>query len=179
MQLSTWPANRLVLAGPSVRGQMVRWTSWIVVWLLVPTLTAVASYAAPPSRSILVLNESAMVGPFYQAAYEALRSKLAAHSSQPVSIFLEHLELERFGDDRHEKTLTTYLQSKYRDQPLGVIVALGSAALEFALRQQSAMWSGVPVAFVMVDEAALQRLSIPPNVTGRTARVKFYDLVRA
>jgi signal transduction histidine kinase/ABC-type uncharacterized transport system substrate-binding protein len=158
---------------------MVRWVSLIAIWLIVPAMLGDASIAAPPPRSILVLNESAMVGPFYQAAYEALRSKLAAHSSQPVSIFLEHLELERFGDDRHEKTLTTYLESKYRDQPLGVIVALGSAALEFALRQQSAMWSGVPVAFVMVDEAALQRLSIPPNVTGRTARVKFYDLVRA
>jgi signal transduction histidine kinase len=128
-------------------------------------------------RSILVLNESAMVGPFYSGAYQALRSKLNATS--PISIFLEQLELERFGGERYEKILKTYLESKYGDQPLGVIVAFGSAALDFVLRHRIAMWSGVPIVFVMVDETYLQRLSIPSNVTGRTARVKFRDLLSA
>ena len=120
-----------------------------------------------------------MVGPFYSAAYGAFRSKLYARSSPPTSIFLEQLERERFGDARHEQALRAYLESKYRDQPLGAIVALGFAALDFVLRLQAEMWSGVPVVFVMVDETALRRLSIPPNVTGRTARVKFRDLVSA
>jgi signal transduction histidine kinase len=158
---------------------MVRWVSRILVWLIVWILTGTASVATPPPRSILILNESEMVGPFYRAIYDALRSKLNAQSPQPVSVFLEHLELERFGDSRHEQTLKVYLESRFRDQPLGVIVALGYAALDFVLRHQSEMWSGVPVVFVMVDEAAIQRLSIPPNVTGRTARVKFGDLVSA
>lgn len=119
-----------------------------------------------------------MVGPFYQAAYQALRAKLNAQSSQPISIFLEHLELERFGGAGHEMTLKAYLESKYRDLSLGAIVALGFGALDFVLRQQqSTMWPGLPVAFVMVDKEALKRLTIPPNVTGRTARVKFHDLV--
>jgi hypothetical protein len=121
-----------------------------------------------------------MVGPFYQAAYQALRAKLNAHSSRPISIFLEHLELERFGGAGHEMTLKAYLESKYRDQSLGAIVALGFGALDFVLRQQqSTVWPGLPVAFVMVDKEALKRLTIPPNVTGRTARVKFHDLVSA
>jgi len=120
-----------------------------------------------------------MVGPFYSAAYGAFRSKLYARSSPPTSIFLEQLERERFGDARHEQALRAYLQSKYRDQPLGAIVALGFAALDFVLRLQTEMWSGVPVIFVMVDETALRRLSITPNVPGRTTRVKFRDLVSA
>jgi signal transduction histidine kinase len=158
---------------------MVRWIPRILVWLIVSTLTGTASVATPPPRSILILNESGMVGPFYRAVYDALRSKLNAQSPQPVAVFLEHLELEQFGDSRHEQTLKVYLESKFRDRHLGVIVALGFAALDYVLRHQSEMWSGVPVVFVMVDEAALQRLSIPPNVTGRTARVKFRDLVSA
>jgi signal transduction histidine kinase len=129
-------------------------------------------------RSILVLNESAMVGPFYSAAYQALRRSIN-DTSPPSSVFLEQLELERFGGDRYEKTLKTYLESKYSDQPIGVIVAFGFAALHFVLRQRIAMWSGVPIVFVMVDEAHLQRLSIPSNVTGRTVRVKFRDLLSA
>lgn len=159
-----------------MRLQVIRSLWCVLVWLIVqPT----GVLYAEPLRSILVLNESAMVGPFYRAAYDALRSKLYAHSSLPTSIFLEHLERERFGDERHEQILKAYLQSKYRDQPLGAIVALGFAALDFVLRQQTEMWSGVPVIFVMVDETALRQLSLPPNVTGRTARVKFRDLVTA
>lgn len=161
--------------GCNVRVQVVRSLWWVCVWLIVlPT----ALYAEPP-RSILVLNESAMVGPFYRGVYDALRSSLYAHSSLPTSIFMEQLERERFGDARHEQAFRAYLQSKYRDQPLGVIVAFGVAALDFVLRLQTEMWSGVPVVFVMVDETALRRLSIPPTVTGRTARVKFRDLVSA
>jgi ABC-type uncharacterized transport system substrate-binding protein len=148
--------------------------------LVLPTLAArTAEFPATLPRSILVLNESEMVGPFYSTAYLAMRSGLSAHTSQPVSIFLEHLELERFGGDRHEQTIKIYFSSKYRDQPIGVIVVLGVAALEFVLRAQPELWPGVPVVFVMVDAAELQRLSIPPNVTGLTSRVKFQDLVKS
>jgi hypothetical protein len=71
----------------------------------------------------------------------------------------------------------TYFESKYHDQNVGVIVVLGFGALDFVLRLRTEMWSGVPVVFVMVDATGLQRLSIPPDVTGFTSRVKFQDLL--
>jgi signal transduction histidine kinase len=138
-----------------------------------------AEAAAPPPQSILVLNESAMVGPFYSGAYAALRSTVGANSSHPVAIFVEQLELERFGGDRYERTLRTYLKSKYGEQPIGVIVALGFAALDFVLRVGQEIWPEVPVVFVMVDDEALKKLPLSPNVTGRTARVKFRDALSA
>jgi signal transduction histidine kinase len=116
-----------------------------------------------------------MVGPFYTAAYDAFRSTVATQSSQPVSMYLEQLELERFSGGNYEKTLKSYFGSKYEGKPLGVIVAFGFAALDFVLRLRKEMWSSVPVAFVMVDDEALRRLNIPPDVTGRTANVKFKD----
>lgn len=175
-----------VLLGGELKGQagesnvsvcMVRWLSWIVALLFVFSTGETVSAGPRPPQSILILNESAMVGPFYAAAYQAMRSRLIANSPQPISMFLEHLELERFGNDRHEKTVRTYLGSKYRDEPIGVVVALGAAALDFVLRAQSELWPNVAVIFVMVDEATLQRLSIPPNVTGLTSRVRFRDLL--
>ena len=118
-----------------------------------------------------------MVGPFYRNAYEALRSTVNANSSQPVSIYLEQLELERFGGDQYEKTLKTYFESKYVDKPIGAIVALGFGALDFVLRLRKEMFANVPVVFAMVDDVALQRLNIPPDVTGRTAVVRFQDFL--
>ena len=107
-----------------------------------------------PSRSILVLNEAAMIGPFYSAAYAALRSSVANKSVKPVSLFLEQLELERFSGASYEQSLKTYLQAKYSNEPIGVIVAFGFGALDLILRLQKDLWPGVPVVFVMVDEAA-------------------------
>jgi signal transduction histidine kinase len=132
-----------------------------------------------PARSILVLNESAMIGPFYSAAYAALRSSLDNKSVKPVSLFLEQLELERFNGPSYEQSLKTYFQAKYSNEPIGVIVAFGFGALDLILRLQKDLWSGVPVVFVMVDEAALRQLNIPSNVTGYTTRVSFEDMLKA
>jgi signal transduction histidine kinase len=158
--------------------RMIRWIVSFLCFLAFLTVGA-ASIAAPLPRSILVLNESAMVGPFYRNAYEALRATLTANSSQPISIYLEQLELERFGGDQYEKTLKTYFESKYVDKPIGAIVALGFGALDFVLRLRTEMFAGVPVVFGMVDDVALQRLNIPPDVTGRTAVVRFQDFLNS
>ena len=132
-----------------------------------------------PTRSILVLNESAMIGPFYSDAYAALRSSVAKKSVKPVSLFLEQLELERFNSASYEQSLKTYLQAKYSREPIGVIVAFGFGALDLILRLQKDLWPRVPVVFVMVDEAGLRQLNIPSNVTGYTTRVSFEDMLKA
>jgi signal transduction histidine kinase len=157
---------------------MIRWIVSFVCFVAFLTVGA-ASIAAPLPQSILVLNESEMVGPFYRNAYDALRSTVTANSSQPVAIYLEQLDLERFGGVQYEKTLKTHFESKYVDKPIGVIVALGFGALDFVLRLRKEMFANVPVVFAMVDDVALQRLHIPPDVTGRTSTVKFQDFLNS
>jgi signal transduction histidine kinase len=157
---------------------MGRWVIGIFFYFWFLTVGAV-SIAAPLPPSILVLNESAMVGPFYRNAYDALRATLTASSSQPIAIYLENLDRERFDSDQDEKTLKTYLASKYANKPVGGIVALGFGALDFVLRLRTEMFIGAPVVFVMVDQAALQRLNIPPDITGRTSTVRFQDFIDA
>jgi signal transduction histidine kinase len=158
---------------------MIRWVAWIFFCFMAFSTVGAVSTAAPLPPSILVLNESAMVGPFYRDAYDALRSTVTGNSSRPVSIYLEQLELERFGGDRYEKDLKTHFETKYVDKPIGVIVALGFGALDFVLRLRTEMFAGVPVVFAMVDDVALQRLNIPPDVTGRTSTVRFQDFLKS
>jgi ABC-type uncharacterized transport system substrate-binding protein len=157
---------------------MIRWIVSFVCFVAFLTAGA-ASIAAPLPQSILVLNESEMVGPFYRNAYDALRSTVTANSSQPVAIYLEQLDLERFGGVQYEKILKTHFESKYVDKPIGVIVALGFGALDFVSRLRKEMFANVPVVFAMVDDVALQRLHIPPDVTGRTSTVKFQDFLNS
>lgn len=155
----------------------MRWMASIVVWIVLSSAASAA--AAPRPSTILVLNESAMVGPFYQAAYAAMRARLNANPAQPASILLEHLELGRFTGRRQEDIVKSYLAAKYQGRPIALIVALGFGALDFIVRYREELWAGVPLLFVMVDEQALQQLHLPPNSTGRTARVKLRDSVSA
>jgi signal transduction histidine kinase len=149
-----------------------------VIACLAPTL-APAAGALP--RSILVLNESAMVGPFYQNVYAAFRSKVLASSRPPIpSMFLEQLVTEQFQGDRYEQSLKTFFESKYAYARIGVIVAFGFGALDYLVRShRPEIWSDVPIAFVMVGEADLRRMKLPPEVTGRTSKVEFGDLMKA
>ncbi|MGC1576105.1 MAG: sensor histidine kinase [Beijerinckiaceae bacterium] len=122
-----------------------------------------------------------MVGPFYQNVYAAFRSKVLASSRPPIpSMYLEQLVTEQFQGDRYEQSLKTFFESKYAYARIGVIVAFGFGALDYLVRShRPEIWSDVPIAFVMVDEADLRRMKLPPEVTGRTSKVEFGDLMKA
>jgi hypothetical protein len=158
---------------------MMRLASWVIFWFLGLLTAGSLSIAAPLPRSILVLSESAMEGPFYMGIYDALKSRAAANSQQPISFFLERLDSDRFSGDYYDNLSKTYLKSKYTGKPIGLIVTLGFAALDFALRLREGTWSAVPVVFTMVNEGDLERLNISANVTGITTTMRFRDLLKA
>jgi signal transduction histidine kinase len=157
---------------------MMRLASWIIFWFLALLTAGSLSIAAPLPRSILVLSESAMEGPFYRGIYDALKSRAAANSQQPISFFLERLDSDRFSGDYYDNVSKTYLRSKYAGKPIGLIVTFGIAALDFALRMREETWSVVPIVFTMVNQGDLQRLNIPPNVAGITTTMRFRDLLK-
>jgi signal transduction histidine kinase len=150
----------------------------IVVCVLAFLAFADVSAAEPKPRSILVIDQSdAGGGPFYPAIFSAIKSTVRADSARSFSIFYEPLDFGRFPNPGNSESLRTYLRAKYRDRSIDVIVAVGSAALEYVLQSRAELWPGVPVAFAMVDELTLAGLTVPPDVTGRTVRLRFEDMV--
>jgi signal transduction histidine kinase len=156
----------------------LRRLGWAALYLLVASAACAQTDRQPPARSIVVLNETAALGPFYFGVYDALRSTLNPKAAQPVSVYLEQLDLDRFRGDRHEQTLRTYLALKYAEEDVRAIVALGSSALEFVLRLQSELWRDIPVVFVVTDDSELSQLKLPEHVTGRIAKVRFAESVK-
>src|SRR6516162_8598811 len=47
--------------------RVICWLTWVAMWLMAPLINGAGSIAATPPRSILVLNESSTIGPFYYA----------------------------------------------------------------------------------------------------------------
>ena len=91
----------------------------------------------------------------------AFRSTLNAGSAQRISVYSEHLDLSRFTNPQHDEVLRSYLLNKFRDRPIGVLVAQGSSSLEFVMRARAELWPGVPVVFAAVDAATVARLNLP------------------
>ena len=135
------------------------------VWLLALCIPAETASLLP--RSILILDQSTHFGPWPRAVVNSLRSTVASQSPETITFYLEHLDLFQFNGPQYRDSTLDYFRTKYRDKPIGIIVAIGSEALDYALSFRAALWPTVPVVFTAVDEQAAAR-KFPPGVTGIT-----------
>jgi signal transduction histidine kinase len=131
---------------------------------LLPPIPALAQPLHP--SAVLVLDQSDLRGPFYYQLSAGLRGGLAARATDRVTIYGENLDLTRFGGAAYEENLKRYLREKYRDRPIGVILAIGVGTFEHTLRWRDELWPGTPIAFAMLDEMDFAKLGRPKNVTG-------------
>jgi signal transduction histidine kinase len=157
---------------------IVRITGFIVylIALLMPAHLPAAEMRA---RSILVLDQSETRGPFYYQIFTGLRSAVNADTRSHTTLYAENLDLSRFNGAAYEESLRQQLKEKYRDRPIGVVVAIGTATLELVLRWREELWPGVPVVFALVDEMDFERLKLPPDVTGGIVRLALADSIKA
>jgi signal transduction histidine kinase len=88
-------------------------------------------------------------------------------------IYAVNLDFNDFSGPRYRATLRTYLKDKYFESPIGVMFAVGSSALEFALQLRSEQWPDIPIVFAAADEDSVTKIidsATTRNVTGRTLR---------
>ncbi len=138
-----------------------------------------AATAAGLPRSMLVLDDANVRSPFYYEVFTRLRATVNASTGPPVTVYGESLDLTRFSGPAYEQGLQQLFRAKYTDKPIGVIVAIGSAALDCVLRWRPSLWPGTPVVFGFVNEATFARLDPPPDVTGNVVKLRFADMMTA
>ena len=132
---------------------------------------AAGAESKPLPSSVLILNQVRAGLPWYAAFSAAFGSILNAGSERRFSVYSENLDLAA--------SRVHYLQNKYRDTPIGVLVAQGSSALEFVMRSRAELWPAVPVIFAAVDEETAARLNLPSDVTGTIYQLPFRNMVAA
>ncbi|MHC2257360.1 signal transduction histidine kinase [Bradyrhizobium embrapense] len=159
-------------------GKAIRLSGLII---LLATLLAPAGLAAQETRrhSMLVLDQSDRRDAFYYQVFAGLRDAVSAHGHAPTTVYTESLDLNRFGGETYQDGFRRFLEEKYRDRPIGVVVAVGAAALELAIRWRPQLWPNTPIVFALVEEADFRRMRPPPDVTGGILSLKFKDAVTA
>src|SRR5215831_3912009 len=153
--------------------------SSLVVVLIAGLGPAAGAESEPLPSSVLILNQTRAGLPWFAALSAAFGSTLNAGSERRFSIYSENLDLSRFPGTQHYEVLRTYLQNKYRDTPIGVLVAHGSSALEFVMRSRAELWPAVPLIFAAVDEETAAALNLPSDVTGTIYQLPFRNMVAA
>jgi signal transduction histidine kinase len=150
-----------------------------LIVLVVAMVAAPACLSAQEGRprSILVLDQSDLRGPFYYQIFSGLRTVVANDAPAHTTLYSESLDLSRFRGPAYEESLQRHFKEKYRNRPIGVIVAIGTATLELVLRWRSELWPGIPVVFAMVDEIDHARLNLPSDVTGGIIRLGLEDTI--
>ena len=161
-------------------GWAVRFALCIVIAVLAALLPDVSWAASPLPRSVLILDQSDSDSAWYGVFAAAFRSTLGAEASAAaIAVYTEHLDLSRFQGRQHDEVLLAYLRNKFRETPIGVLVAQGSASLEFVMRTRTELWPAVPVVFAAVDEETVARLDRRRDVTGTIYQLQFGKAVTA
>ncbi|MGA8751573.1 MAG: sensor histidine kinase [Pseudolabrys sp.] len=148
-----------------------------VAWSLASVALAGSLAAAPLPRSVLIIDQYGPGLPFSAGISSGIRATVISGSATQVSVYHEQLDLARFRGPVYEHSLNAHFRVKYRDKQVGVIIAVGPAALEYVLRSRAELWPEVPVVFTFVDKPTITQLKLPPDVTGNTLQSHPRDMV--
>jgi hypothetical protein len=111
------PETTALLAG--MIGRAGFWAgsiAWFAIAWVGACLASGPSLAAEHlPRSMLVLEQSDVRGPFYAAIFSGLRSEVNANATSPVTIYVENLDLNRFTGPEYEQGLRAFLDVKYKN----------------------------------------------------------------
>ena len=130
--------------------------------------SAVAQNARRPARVLLLYQQLAETPQMVEFTLR-LRSALSRALRSPVEFYQESLDLDRFAGQERWTLLESYLDNKYRDLGMDVVVPIGTRALAFAEERLRATLPDAPIVFALASAPQTNPATLPPNTTGRLA----------
>jgi signal transduction histidine kinase len=146
--------------------------------LLAYFICSIALADALPPRSVLVLNQSTSSRPWPNAIIAGIRSSMSGNSRGTISFYVEHLDLYQFDSPQYADNLRNYFSDKYRDKPIGVIIAIGPGGLRLAIKLRAFLWPTTPIVFAAVDEDTATH-DLPSGVTGAAVEMMLANMMKA
>jgi len=126
--------------------------------------------ADPLPRTVLVLDQSIPYTEHFAKLFKSFHFTLKANPGVPVTVYSESLEYSHFKGPEYDSLLHTFIKQKYRSKSIGVIVADGFDALQFAVNLRADLGPAIPIVFSNIDDETATQVSLPPNMTGTTIK---------
>jgi hypothetical protein len=140
---------------------------------------AIPSFAAEADApAVVVLNQSTSLRPFPSEIIAGIQSSLSTDSVRPVPLDIEHLDLYQFKTEEYKQSVRDHLRIKYDRQPVPILITIGPAAFDFAIRNREQLWPGAKIVFTAIGKTGAVR-PLPAGVTGITMTFFLRDMVRS
>jgi signal transduction histidine kinase len=115
-------------------------------------------------KNVLVILGDDLSLPVVAGIYNALRSHLKAPDPSAVNVYMESLDVTRFGAADYGPKVAQWYRQKYSSVHPDLIVTIGTPALTFILDQRGSVWPDVPVVAGVVTSQQVAGLSLPEDV---------------
>ena len=146
------------------------------VGLLVLTLATLGASAASPKRVLILDPFGRNVAPF-TTAVSSFRTTLARELGEPVDIYELPLELARFAGPEGETPLVTFLEGRLKEQPVDLVVPVGTAGMQFAARHRDRLFPNTPVLVLASEPRMMSPELLRTNATLVTQKVSLPGMV--
>jgi PAS domain S-box-containing protein len=160
--MMTSPANRIRLS-----------IDWRPIAACMRVLISLALLSTLPLRAseqsktvVLTIYSEERLLPSNILIDAALRESLGLETDNPPAYLSEFLDFSRFSSSDYDRLLSDFFRSKYAGQHIDVIVASGPLALQFLLRHQADLFTGIPVVLCGVARESFESHTLPPNYVG-------------
>ncbi len=121
---------------------------------------------AAAKTNILVLHPYDHKLPASTRVEEAIRSRLIKEYGRDLDIYAEYLDRARFPGEQSERLIGQYIVEKYGSKDISLTIALGTASLQFALRQRDGLRAATPIIYCCVGSSIVPDLHTSNNVFG-------------
>jgi hypothetical protein len=136
-------------------------TMLVFAWSLLLPCAA----AAKPADVLVVYSQNRLL-PANIDVDRGLNDGSRDSAESNVQFLAEFLDAPAFTGEAYEDRTAAYLKEKYAARPPRVVVAGGSAALDFLLRHRAETFPGVPVVHIGVERNFVKTHTLPTDVIG-------------
>jgi len=126
-----------------------------------------AGAEVPPraAKNVVVLLGDDLSLAVVAQIWNAADAHLKAPDPSAVNVYLESLDVSRFGAADYSSQVARWYRLKYRSIRPDVIVTVGVPALTFMLKQRGDLWPGIPMVAGMLTAHQIRDIPLPENVT--------------
>src|SRR5262252_5449114 len=159
-----WQLHPLKLRLTAPVNRIPRRTGLLALLVIAAALwCAPGTQAAPATKRILILNSYGPNLPGGIAVDESMRETLTRGLRDRFEVYYEFQDNERIPNEKYEDEMVPFLKRKYAGEDLNLVIGFGGPAIDFLLKHEADLFTGVPRLFYFHDEKESKVYSLWPR----------------
>ena len=117
---------------------------------------AVSSWAQKPQKKVLVIHSRRRDTEFSIVADQRMPGLLDQGMGRKVDYYSEHIDANRFSEEKYKGTFSDYLARKYRGVHFDLVIATHQLAFDLVSSYRNKLFPNTPVVYLTEDRGIQQ-----------------------